>query len=392
LGGFDASPARTGPTRTARVKVLMRVRLAGSGGFGFGGAGGGVFGGGFVGGFDGCLGGGCILLDYIFVHDDGDEGGGGDGDEGAYDAGQGRAGEQGNDDGEAEEVDAALHDAGGEEAVFDLEIDDVEDEDAGHLAPGIGGGYAGCEHDGDEAAGDGDDVEQAHQDAEENEVFDVQDAEGDGAADAEDKHEGELSDEPAAHAAFGDDEGFGEALAGFGGDEGEEVVVDGIAFEHEVDAEDEGGDEVEEMAEPEGGGGEDVLGSCGEGDLALCGEGIDAEFICVGQVFELGDEAGDAGGEVVGEVLDVAGYGREADIEEEGEGGEDSEDEGNDCDRSGRRVLADAQGHDALHDGAEDDGEEGADVNQLEHQAQAPGEGEGESHGEGEEDVAADSG
>ena len=32
---------------------------------------------------------GSVLLDYVFVHDDGDEGGGGDGDEGSYDARQG---------------------------------------------------------------------------------------------------------------------------------------------------------------------------------------------------------------------------------------------------------------------------------------------------------------
>jgi hypothetical protein len=42
-----------------------------------------------MGGFYGCLGCGRILLDDVFVHDDGDKGGGRDGDEGSYDASQG---------------------------------------------------------------------------------------------------------------------------------------------------------------------------------------------------------------------------------------------------------------------------------------------------------------
>jgi hypothetical protein len=52
--------------------------------------------------------------------------------------------------------------------------------------------------------------------------------------------------------------------------------------------------------------------------------------------------------------------------------------------------VADLEAHDALHDGAEDDGEESADIEQLEHMAKMPGEGEGEGDREGEEDVAAD--
>ncbi len=45
--------------------------------------------------------------------------------------------------------------------------------------------------------------------------------------------------------------------------------------------------------------------------------------------------------------------------------------------------------HDLLHQRHEDDGEEGADVDDLEDLAKAPGEREAESEGEGEEDVAA---
>ena len=220
----------------------------------------------------------------------------------------------------------------------------------------------------------------------------MQDAEDDGATDAEGEHEGELADEPAAHAGFADDEGFGEAVARSVGHEGEEVVVDGVAFEHEVDAEDEGGDEVEEVAEPKGSGGEDVLRGGGEGCLAFCGEGVDAEFVCHGQVFEFGNEAGDTWGKVVCEVLDVFCYGGKRYIEEDGDCSEHGEDEGDDRDRARGRVLLDAEAHDALQDGTKNDSEEGADVDDLEDLAETPGEGERERDGEGEEDVAAHGG
>ena len=48
--------------------------------------------------------------------------------------------------------------------------------------------------------------------------------------------------------------------------------------------------------------------------------------------------------------------------------------------------------HDVADDGHEDDGEERADVDELEDLAQAPGERQAERDREGEEDVAADGG
>ena len=83
---------------------------------------------------------------------------------------------------------------GGEDRIFDVDVDGVEDEDAGHLGPGVEGGDAAGEEDGDDAACDGDDVEQAHEDAEKDDVADVQDGEDDGAADAEDEHEQALAE------------------------------------------------------------------------------------------------------------------------------------------------------------------------------------------------------
>ncbi len=306
-----------------------------------------------------------ILLNEVLVHEDGDECGGGDCDEGADDAGQLRTDEQGDEHGEAHEMDTAAHDAGDEEAVFDLQVDGVEDEDAGHAGPGFGGRDDGREGDGDDAAGDGNDVEEAHEDAQKEEVTDVQSGEDDGAAEAEDEHEGELAEEPAAHAQFGDDEGSGQTLAGFGLDEGEQVVVDELAFEHEVDAEDERGDEGEETADPERGGGQHVLGGGGDDVFAFGGEGVEAELVGQGQALEVVDEAGDTAGKFGGEVLNVMHDRRQGEDEEEGEGDEDGEHQGNDRQGTRGRPVADAQTHDVLHHGHEDDGEESADVDQL---------------------------
>src|SRR3982074_2730461 len=74
-----------------------------------------------------------VFLDGVLLEQDGDEGGGGDGDEGSDDAGEGGSEEEGDEDGEAHEVDAGTHDARDENGVFDVDVDEVEDEDAGHL-------------------------------------------------------------------------------------------------------------------------------------------------------------------------------------------------------------------------------------------------------------------
>ena len=157
---------------------------------------------------------------------------------------------QGDEHGEAHEVDAGAHDARDEEGVLEVDVDEVEEEDAGHLGPGVERGDEGGERDGDDSAGDGDDVQQAHEDAEQEEVADVQQAEDDGAADAEDEHEQALAEEPLAHADLGFLERDGEAQAVFDGEERHEPAVGVLAFEHEVDAEDEGGDEVEDAPAP----------------------------------------------------------------------------------------------------------------------------------------------
>ena len=97
--------------------------------------------------------------------------------------------------------------------VFDVLVDEIEDEDAEHLGPGVECGDNAGEGDGDDGSDDGNDVEQAHEEAEEDEVTDVQKSEDDGAGDSEDDHESALTDEPFADLAVGAAEGGVEAFA-----------------------------------------------------------------------------------------------------------------------------------------------------------------------------------
>ncbi len=181
-----------------------------------------------------------VFFDGVFVEEDGDEGGSGYGDQGSYDAGYCRAQEEGDEDGQAHEVDAGAHDAGGEEGVLQVDVEEVEGEDAEHLGPGVEGCDSSGEEDGEDSSCNGDDVEQAHEEAEEDEVSDVEEAEDDGAGEAQAEHEQALTEEPFAHLLVGSLEGGVEAEALGAREEGEEEAVGVFAFEHEVDTEEEG--------------------------------------------------------------------------------------------------------------------------------------------------------
>ena len=74
-------------------------------------------------------------LDCVFLEEDYDEGGGGDRDHGSYNAGEGCADEEGDENGEAHEVDAAAHDAGREDGALEVGVEGVEGEDGSHLGP-----------------------------------------------------------------------------------------------------------------------------------------------------------------------------------------------------------------------------------------------------------------
>ena len=94
-------------------------------------------------------------------------------------------------------------------------------------------------------------------------------------------------------------------------------------------------------------------------------------------------------GEIGGELAQVVHDRGQAEAEEEREGEENDGDKNDDCDSAGGTIAADGDFGDAVDGGHQDDGEEGADVEDLELLAEFPGEGEQEEDADGEEDVAA---
>ncbi len=218
----------------------------------------------------------------------------------------------------------------------------------------------------------------------------MEETEDDDARDSEDEHEGALADEPFAHLPFGSFEGAVEAGALIGGEEGEEEAVGVFAFEHEVDAEEDGGEDVEEVGEPEGHRGEEIAGGGIEGADGALGDGVNAEPVGEGNSFEFGDDVGNALRKIVGELAEVVHDGRQAGGEEEREDAGDADDQEDDCYGAGRMIAAQVELSDAGDERRENDSEERADVDDQELFLEGPGEGEEEEDGDGEEDVAAD--
>ena len=83
-------------------------------------------------------------------------------------------------------------------------------------------------------------------------------------------------------------------------------MVGVLAFEHEVDAEEDGGEDVEEVGEPERERGNEIRGGGVEGSGGALGDGVDAEPVGERNSFETGDDFWDALGEFGGEVAKVA--------------------------------------------------------------------------------------
>jgi len=163
-----------------------------------------------------------------------------------------------------------------------------------------------------------------------------------------------------------------------------------FAFEHEVDAEEDGGEDVEEVGEPERQRGEEIAGGDIEGTDGALGDGVNAESVGERNFFELGNDAGNALRELVGELAEVLQDGRQAGGEEERDDASDGDDQKDDGYRARRMVAAQVETSDAAYEGHEDDSEEGADVEDQDLFPESPGEGEKEEDGDAEEDVGAD--
>ncbi len=176
------------------------------------------------------------------------------------------------------------------------------------------------------------------------------------------------------------------------GEEGEEEAVGVFAFEHEIDAEEGCGEDVDEVGEPEGHRGEEIAGGGVDRTDGALSDGLNAKPVGKGDSFEFGNDVGDALRELVGELAEVAYDGREAGGEEESEDASESDNQEHDCHTARRMVAADIELGNASDDGHENDGKEGADVKDQELFFEGPGKGEKKQDGDCEEDVAADRG
>ena len=218
----------------------------------------------------------------------------------------------------------------------------------------------------------------------------MENGEDDGAGDSEDEHEESLAEEPLADLLVGLLEGGVEAVAVGGGEEREEEMVGVLAFEHEVEAEEDGGEDVEEVREPVGQGGDEIAGGGGEASLGSVGDAVDAHPVGDGKFFDPVDDVGDAVGELGGELGEVAEDRWKADGEEDGEDENDGGDEQEDGGGAGGSVAANLKLGDAVDDGHQDGSEERADVDDQQLLLEGPGEGEDEEDSKAEEDMAAD--
>jgi hypothetical protein len=95
----------------------------------------------------------------------------------------------------------------------------------------------------------------------------------------EGQHEETLAEEPLAHLELGFFEGDVEPAALADGEDGEEEVVGVFAFKHEVDAEEDGGEEIEDVGEPQGERGKDVGAEFAGEPLCLGGDLVYAELV-----------------------------------------------------------------------------------------------------------------
>ena len=144
------------------------------------------------------------------------------------------------------------------------------------------------------------------------------------------------------------------------------------------------------MGEPERKRGEEIAGGSVEGADSALGDGLDAESVGKGNFFELGDDAGNALRELVGELAEVSQDGRQAGGEEEREEAGYADDQEDDCYRAGRMVSAQVETSDADDERHENDSEERADVENQELFPEGPGEGEEQEDDDAKDDVTAD--
>jgi hypothetical protein len=175
-------------------------------------------------------------------------------------------------------------------------------------------------------------------------------------------------------------------------EEREKEAIGVLAFEHEVDTEEGGGKDINEVGDPDGQGGDEIAGRGRKRVFGTDSEGVKTHAVSKGNVLEMGDDAGETLGEFGAEVAEVSHERGKADSEKDGEDEDDSDDEKNDSYGAAGPVLADGGVHDAADNGHEDNGEKGTDVDDEEFFTEFPAEKEKEKDTDGKNYVATDIG
>jgi len=144
------------------------------------------------------------------------------------------------------------------------------------------------------------------------------------------------------------------------------------------------------VGEPERDRSDEIGDGSVKGPDGALGDGFNAEPVGEGNLFELRGHGGNVLRELVGELAEVAEDRGQAGGEEEREDACDGDDQKDDGYGARGVVAADMELGDAYDNGHENDGEEGADVEDQDLFPEGPGEGEKEEDRDTEEDVAAD--
>src|SRR6187402_470948 len=237
-----------------------------------------------------------FFLHQELVRKNRDEGGGGNSHQSADDSCECGSDKKSDQDCDSHEVNTLLHNARSQPCVFKLGVGEVEDENQEGVWPGVCGGNAEDDHDGDQVPCYGNDVRDTHENAEQNEVTDVECAKDDQAVCALDPHQNELSDQPAGDALLSNVEHPIHTATEGRVQRGQKVVINLVAFENEVDREDDRGDDIEEMFRPQGQGRHDISGGGGCRSLHARGDIFNPQLTREGHVLDPVEQNGNTRG------------------------------------------------------------------------------------------------
>jgi hypothetical protein len=162
-----------------------------------------------------------------------------------------------------------------------------------------------------------------------------------------------------------------------------------FALEHEVDRENHAGENIGQLARAVLDPGKGVSGEIRGDILELLVDAAHVDMFGERQFLQAAQQLGSPGGQLGEELAHVAYHRRQSEHDEQRKKAPRDHEQHQDGDRAPRLPLADAQTHDEVEDGHDDDREQGAHVEQEQHFAGEPGCVERGQYAESKDDVAA---